>query len=129
MSIDEQQLEAFGRRAGEQLRQDAQLDAATRSRLAAARSAALEAAMQPRRRSAAWLLAPAGALASLALAAVLLTRPAASPPGEGVNVVAAAALYDLELLADADAWAIGEEADLEFIEWAAGMAELEGPGG
>ena len=75
------------------------------------------------------LLVPAGALASAALVAVLLTRPADPPPGEGVNALTAAALYDLELLADADALAIGEEADLEFIEWAAGMAELEGPGG
>lgn len=127
MSTDEQELEAFGRRAGEQLRRDGQIDAATRSRLAAARVAALAAAT-PRRRPA-WLLVPAGALASAALVAVLLTRPPTNPPGDGVNVVAGAALYDLELLADADAWAISEEVDLEFIEWAAGMAELEGPGG
>jgi hypothetical protein len=129
MSTDEQELEAFGRRAGERLRQDAaQVDAATRTRLAQARAAALEAA-RPRRLSAARLLVPAGALASAALLALLLTRPGDHVEEVGVNAVAASALYDLELLADADAWAISEEADLEFIEWAAGMAELEGPGG
>ncbi|HWL61174.1 MAG TPA: hypothetical protein VNQ32_00065 [Steroidobacteraceae bacterium] len=127
MSTDDQELEAFGRRAGAQLLRGGQVDAATRSRLAAVRAAALEAA-GPRRRPA-WLLVPAGALASAALVAVLLTRPPAPLPDDGVNAVAAAALYDLELLADADAWAIGEEADLEFIEWAAGMSELEGPDG
>lgn len=127
MSTDDQDLESFGRRAGEHLRSEAQIDAATRSRLAAARATALEAA-RPRRRSA-WLLVPAGALASAALVALLLTRTPSTPPDDGVNAVATTALYDLELLADADAWAIGEEADLEFIEWAAGMAELEGPGG
>lgn len=129
MSIDEQQLEAFGRRAGERLRHDAaQVDGATRTRLAQARAAALDAA-RPQRLSAARLLVPAGALASAALLAVLLTRPGDHQAEDGVNVLAATALYDLELLADADAWAISEEADLEFIEWAAGMAELEGSGG
>lgn len=127
MSTDEE-LEAFGRRAGERLRQGAEADTAMRTRLAQARAAVLDRAGSSRR-SAARLLVPAGALASAALVAVLLTRPAGPPPEDGVNVLATAALYDLELLADADAWAISEEADLEFIEWAAAMAELEGPGG
>lgn len=129
MSTDEQDLEAFGRRAGEHLRSDAAgMDAATRTRLAQARAAALDAA-RPQRLSAARLLVPAGALASAALLAVLLTRPGDHGEGDVVNALAAAALYDLELIADGDAWALSEEADLEFIEWAAGMAELEGPGG
>lgn len=128
MSTDEQDLEAFGRRAGEHLRSDAAgMDAATRTRLAQARAAALDAA-RPQRLPAARLLVPAGALASAALLAVLLT-PGDQVEGDGVNALAAAALYDLELIADGDAWALSEEADLEFIEWAAGMAELEGPGG
>lgn len=128
MSTDEQELEAFGRQAGERLRHSAETDLAMRTRLAQARATALDAARPPRR-SAARFLVPAGALASAALVAVLLTRPSGPPPADTVNALAATALYDLELLADADAWAISEEADLEFIEWAAAMAELEGPDG
>jgi hypothetical protein len=46
-----------------------------------------------------------------------------------VNPASTAALYDMELLADADAFELSQEADLEFIEWAAAMAELESAGG
>lgn len=126
MSDDHNKLEEFGRRAGELLRASADdMDAATRSRLARARAAAIGQAAQPRR----WLtlrhLAPAGAVAGAALVALVLFRQG---PGGAIDTVPAA-LYDLELLADADAWELSQEADLEFIEWAAAMAELEGAGG
>jgi hypothetical protein len=128
MSQDNDRLEEFGRRAGELLRASAEdLDGATRSRLARARATALEAGTRPRR----WLtlrhLAPAGALAGAALLAVLLVDRGNAPVD--VNEAFPAALYDLELFADADAWELSQEADLEFIEWAAAMAELEGAGG
>src|SRR5690606_28901593 len=121
MSSDHDHLEQLGQRAGELLRSDAEtLDAATRSRLAQARAAALEGA----RRERSWLtlrhLAPAGAVAGAALVALLFVGRDA-PPGR-VNESAPLALYDLELLVDADAWELSQEADLEFIEWAAAMA-------
>ena len=54
-----------------------------------------------------------------------LGRPDA--PG-GVNEAAGNALYDLELLADADAFELTQETDLEFIEWAAAMGEQDQAG-
>jgi hypothetical protein len=128
MSGEKDDLEQLGQRAGQLLRASAEdLDGATRSRLAQARAAALEGPARPRN----WLtlryLAPAGVIASAALATLLLVQSGVWP--EPVNEAAPAALYDLELLADADALELAEEADLEFIEWAAGMAELEGAGG
>jgi hypothetical protein len=128
MSDDYRNLEEFGQRAGERLRASAEaMDAATRSRLARARAAAIGQAAQPRR----WLtlrhLAPAGAVAGAALIALVLFQQG-NGPGGAIDTVPAA-LYDLELLADADAWELSQEADLEFIEWAAAMAELEGTGG
>jgi hypothetical protein len=128
MSGEDDKLEDFGRRTGAMLRASAEeLDAQTRSRLSRARAAALEDAGS----SGSWLstryLAPAGAVACAALVALLLVGrdPSQGALGEPVP----AALYDLELLADADAFALSQEADLEFIEWAAAMAELEGAGG
>lgn len=116
----------FAARAAKALRASADdLDGATRARLGHARRAALDAAGRP-----GWLefryLAPAGAMAAAVLATVLFIgggQPA------GVNDGTAAALYDLELLADADAFELSQETDLEFIEWAAAIAELEGAGG
>jgi hypothetical protein len=70
-------------------------------------------------------LAPAGAFAAAAALALLWSGHDAST----LPVDAPAALGDLELLVDADALVLAEEADLDFIEWAAAMAELEGPGG
>ena len=34
-------------------------------------------------------------------------------------------MYDIELLADADAYEISQETDLDFIEWAAAMGEKD----
>lgn len=129
MSGEQDKLEDLGQRAGALLRTSAEdLDGPTRSRLARARASALD---QPSHRRG-WQtlrhLAPVGAVAGAALVAVLLTSPGNPPPVE-VNAATAATLYDLELLADADALELSQEADLDFIEWAAAMAELEGAGG
>ncbi len=86
-----------------------------------ARAAALEPAARARN----WLdfryLAPAGAMAAAVLATVLVARPWQA--GRTVNEGTGAALYDMELLADADALDIAQETDLDFIEWAAAQGE------
>jgi hypothetical protein len=116
----------FERRVQAALRNSVeQLDGRTRARLAQARSAAL-AQRSPR----SWFdfryLAPAGAMAAAVLMSVLyLGRPDASG---GVNEASGNALYDLELLADADAFELTQETDLEFIEWAAAMGEQDQAG-
>ncbi|MBK6674727.1 MAG: hypothetical protein IPG49_15150 [Proteobacteria bacterium] len=118
---NEQQQTPFERLAGELLRDSADsLDAATRSRLTQARHAALEGiSARP-----AWLdfrvLAPGGAVAAAAVVAVLMwTGPMQRPAGE------TGAFDDIELLADADAYEISQETDLDFIEWAAAMGEQD----
>lgn len=118
----------FERRAAALLRDSADnLDGATRARLTRARAEALD----PAPRARAWLdfrhLAPAGAMAAAVLATVLILGPdrQAAP----VNDAPASALYDMDLLADADAFEIAQEADLEFIEWAAAQVEQDGAGG
>jgi hypothetical protein len=101
-----------------------QVDAATRSRLTQARNQALATRQQ---RS--WLdfryLAPAGAMAAALLMSVLYIG---GPDSPGVNEAAGSALDDLELLADADAYELTQETDLEFIEWAAAMGEQDQAG-
>lgn len=116
---------AFEQRTRALLRDSAEgLDGATRSRLARARAAALE-ARAPR---GGWLrfryLAPAGAMAAAVLVTVLFIGRGPQP----VNEVAGGALDDMELLADADAFELSQENDLEFIEWAAGMSAEGAPG-
>jgi hypothetical protein len=118
----------FERRAAELLRTAADgLDGATRSRLARARAAALE----PGARRRGWLefryLAPVGAVAGAALAAVLLFGP--GKPAAPVNDGTVAAFYDMDLLADAEAFDIAQESDLGFIEWAAAQGEQDESGG
>lgn len=112
----------FERRTRALLRDSAeQLDGATRSRLAQARNKALE----QRRTRSPWLdlryLAPAGAMAAGVLVTVLFLVRQDNP--NPVNDSSGGALYDLELLADADGYELTQEADLEFIEWAAAMGE------
>ncbi|MEO6078490.1 MAG: hypothetical protein ABIQ86_01745 [Steroidobacteraceae bacterium] len=101
------------------------LDGSTRSRLARARAVALT--QRDTRRS--WFdfryLAPAGAMAAAVLVTVLFVG---RHDAAGVNEPAGSALYDLELLADADAYELTQEADLDFIEWAAAMGEKEQAG-
>jgi hypothetical protein len=113
-------LSPFEQRARALLRDSVQkLDGSTRSQLAQTRAAALSQRDAPP----GWLsfryLAPAGAMATALLVAVLVTG---RQDATGVNDPAASALYDLELLADADAFELSQE-DLEFIEWAAAMGE------
>lgn len=121
------ELTPFEQRTRALLRDSAEhLDAATRSRLAQARAAAL--AQRETRRS--WFdfryLAPAGAVAAALLVTVLLVGHLDAP--SRVNASTGNALYDLELLADADAYELTQEADLEFIEWAATMGEQDQAG-
>lgn len=114
--------EAFARRLGELLQESADgLDGATRSRLTQARHRALA---QLGRRSvqySAWRSwAPAGALAL----AVLVTLGYVSRHGTQSELITgtapAPALDDLLLLADGDVLDMGQDADFEFYEWAAG---------
>lgn len=125
MSNDDR--DSFERRAGALLRDSAeQLDGATRSRLARARAQALEQRASHGVFSFRYL-APAGATAAAVLAAVLyLGRGPLTGPVNGEGV---AALDDMELLADADAFDLGQETDLDFIEWAAAMGPAEAAGG
>jgi len=112
----------FERRAAELLRESADsLDAATRSKLTQGRHAALDNI----RSRPAWLdlrvLAPGGAVAAAAIVAVVFWTGANHRPvtdGGG-------ALDDIELLADADAYEISQESDLDFIEWAATQGEKD----
>ena len=112
----------FERRAAELLRDSADtLDAATRSKLTQARHAALD-NIQSRP---AWLdlrvLAPGGAVAAVAIVGMVLwTGMNHGPASDGGG-----ALDDIELLADADAYEISQESDLDFIEWAATQGEKD----
>jgi hypothetical protein len=117
----------FERRTQQVLRESVdQMDGATRARLARARQAAV-AQYGARSR---WLevrfLALAGALAAGVLVALVLVR---QPGSRDINPSGAASLDDLELLADADAFDLGQESDLEFIEWAAAQAGQDPVGG
>lgn len=118
----EDNTSAFERRARELLRDSVDnLDAATRSRLTQARHAALAA----RNARPAWrdvrVLAPGGAVAAVALVAVLLwSGPAHRPINDSRSV-----LDDVELLADSDGYELSQEPDLDFIEWAAARGETD----
>lgn len=87
-----------------------ELDAATASRLRAARTAALAQLDRKPRHAGAWLL-PAGVAAGAALAAVLVMRTGTEPPAPLQH----AAAEDLEILLS------GEDlelyADLDFYQW------------
>ncbi|MEO6366433.1 MAG: hypothetical protein ABIP38_00440, partial [Steroidobacteraceae bacterium] len=65
--------------------------------------------------------APAGAMAAALLVSVLFLARQDNP--NPVNDSTGGALYDLELLADTDAYELTQETDLEFIEWAAAMGD------
>lgn len=125
---NDEQLDDFERHTRGLLRASSEtLDGATRSRLARARATAVGQRSNRRREWRLQWLAPAGALAAAMLLTVLFFGHDRGAPE--VNPGSAAALYDMELLADADAFELSQEADLEFIEWAAAMAELESAGG
>ena len=115
----------FERRAAALLRDSAEtLDGATRSKLTQARHAAVaRIGSRPL-----WLdlrvLAPGGAVAAAAVVALVLWNGA----GPRTGGEAGGAFDDIELLADADAYEISEDSDLEFIEWAAAMGESDTAG-
>jgi hypothetical protein len=126
MSQDNETTE-FERRTQALLRDSVDhLDGATRSRLARARSTAV--AQRETRRN--WFdfryLAPAGAVAAALLVTLLLVGRPGDP--DHVNESTGGTLYDLELLADADALELTQETDLEFVEWAAAMGEQDQAG-
>jgi hypothetical protein len=92
------------------------LDAATRSRLARSRAAALEGLRHRRLRgSSTWI--PAGAAAAAVVAVMLWQAERAAPPGESEF----AALEDLDLVAGAEDLGMFEE-DGDFYAWAADEA-------
>jgi ferric-dicitrate binding protein FerR (iron transport regulator) len=100
------------------------IDARTRSRLNQARHAALEAARRPRR---AWwrslaLMPAAGAVAAALLMAVVLWhhQPGGELPGDEPR---AAAVEDMDLLADSDGIDLMEGWDGSFYEWAAAQSD------
>lgn len=104
------------------------IDAATRSKLTQARHRALQ-ELEHGRRSSWWLvpgikspLAPAGALAAVALAALLLVWRGEPPPMTAV----VAPIADLDiLLGDEDLEMLDE--DLEFYAWLEQQPELSAP--
>lgn len=123
---DDNELTEFEHRTRALLRGSADdLDAAMRSRLNRARQAAL-AGRTPR---SPWLslryLAPTGAVAAAALAAILLVHSHHPLP---VNDSAGSALDDMELLADGEGYELSQESDLDFIQWAAAMGERDPQG-
>jgi hypothetical protein len=127
MGMNDDDHAAFERRASQLLRASADnLDGATRSRLARARAAAI-AELPQRRGFPLRYLAPVGATAAALLVALLYLGPGTT--SAPVNASAAGALDDMELLADADAFDLGEESDLDFVEWAAAMGPAASAGG
>ena len=117
MSNDNDPTE-FERRAAALLRDSAaDLDGATRSRLTQGRHAALSRLRLNSHRGNRWLIVPGGAAAAVLVALLLWNGNATIPGGNGST------LDDVELLADAEAYELSQEPDLEFIEWAAAMGE------
>ena len=123
----------FERRTHATLEQSvARLDGRTRSRLNQARQRALEAHAARARSPLArlfgnrGLFAPVGAVAAVAVLAVVLWT---GRPGGDAPVVAladgAAAVEDLDLLADNDALELTRGGDPEFYEWALATSEDE----
>ncbi|MEP7314956.1 MAG: hypothetical protein ABI859_20415 [Pseudomonadota bacterium] len=125
---DDNDLSEFEQRTRAALRASADdVDGRTRSRLTQARYAALE---QGTRRPAtrAWYrYAPAGAVAMAAVLATVLFIGRTGTP-DAVNHEAGSAFYDVDLLADSDAYALSQESDFDFIEWAASMGEQAAAG-
>lgn len=126
----------FERRSAALLRHSVdRLDGRTRSRLNQARQRALE-ELSARERAPwrRWLdlrtFAPAGAVAAAALLAVVLWSGRGDPlaPAPVALTESAAALEDLDLLADSDALELTADADgdYEFYEWAGGEIEAVG---
>ena len=104
------------------------IDAATRSKLTQARHRALQ-ELESKRRSSWWLvpgirspLAPAGALAAVALVALLVMWRGEAPPPTAV----AAPVADLDILLGEEDLEMLDE-DLEFYAWLEEQPELSAP--
>jgi hypothetical protein len=133
----EQRLEEFARRTRELLQESvANLDGATRSRLTRARYAALAGAGVGvgagggRALAASWQRwLPAGAIAAAVLAVLIVVGQQSNAPTLQAN--AGGVGDDIELLADADALALAQEADVDydFYEWAVYAAQDGDRGG
>ena len=120
----------FERRLRERLIESSDaLDGRTRSRLTQARHRAL--AQAARGRGWGWMSVrswvPVGVVAMALLVTVLVVQQrGAVVPGQGMvaTTQSASTLEDMELLADADGYALSNEAepelDADFYEWAAG---------
>lgn len=127
MSDGKHTQDAFEQRVSGLLRTSASdLDATTSAQLARARRAALQAAGK-RTWPGLRYLVPAGAMAAALLLSVILIGRQHT---HGVIPEAATlTTLDIELFSDAEAWELAQEPDLEFIEWAAASARIEGAGG
>ena len=124
---DETDLTEFERRTRAALLASADdLDGATRSRLTQARHAALEHGARQRAATSWYRYAPAGAAMAAILATVIYIGRDGLPAS--VNHEGGTAFYDVDLLADSDAYALSQESDYDFIEWAASMGEQEAAG-
>ena len=128
MSSQDEQRE-FAARAKQVFNQSVQsLDGETRSRLARARAAAVEAAESKRFGFAPWglRLAPVGAVAAAALAVAVIWQLPATPE----QSVEAAVISDLDLLLETED--LGMIEDLDFYAWLLEQPEFaadELPGG
>lgn len=116
---------AFERRAKEVFdRSTTELDAATRSRLTQARYRALEELPKDgRRRGWQWSLVPVGAVAAVALVAVLVLDPNNPARDLGTQV---SALADLEILIGEEDLEMYDE-EIEFYAWLEEQPEFTPP--
>lgn len=124
--MNDPQPDGFERRVTELLATGTDaLDGNTRTALLRARRRAVASAASRPRPS--WhYFAPVGVAAAALLAFVLLLQPQLAPRSGDTALADTGA--DLDLLTDPEAWDIAQEADLEFIEWAAAMARQQGAG-
>lgn len=118
---DQQQHELFEQRARELWREAArQVDPATAGRLRAARREALQAAQAPVRHAARWLI-PTGAVAAIALAAMMVWQPLPHAPSsmQTNQTVSTAPETDNELPPDAEQADPALYQNLDFYAWLA----------
>lgn len=121
MRADNLQQEPFEKRARELWREAArQVDPATAGRLRAGRRESLQAAQAPARHPARWLI-PTGAVAAVALAAMVVWQPLphASSPMQADHRANAAAETDNELPPDAEQADPALYQNLDFYAWLA----------
>jgi len=117
MNSSDKQFEQRARALYQEATQN--IDAVTAGRLRAARRTALEAAHAPPHRRARVLL-PVGALAAIALAALMIWQPAPQPQSHGTQQSAAAPEQDNEFLPPgADKADPGLYQNLDFYGWLA----------